>query len=293
MSRPFAPPPIPPRPADTHKGTYGRVLIVAGAPSMPGAAVLAANGALRGGAGLVTVATPASALASIAPAAPCATYAPLPESDHGFVTVDALDRLLDLATRNDVVVVGPGLGGATTTSGGTVEELIRKFVRAVSLPLVLDADGLNAIADEPDALLARSSPTVLTPHPGELARLDHSPAPRGPDERKARAEATARRLRAVVALKGHATVVTDGERTYVNDTGNPSMATGGTGDVLAGLTGALVAQLDDPLAAAVVAVRVHGLAGDLARDVHGPLSVIATDLLQHLGPAFLRYGAVR
>lgn len=288
MPRSIAPPPIPPRDPDSHKGTYGRVLVVAGARAMPGAAVLAANGALRGGAGLVTVATPWSALGSVAPAAPCATYAPLAESTAGFLDGRALDPLLERAGAADVVVVGPGLG----QEDGTVA-LVRSFVRRLERPLVLDADGLNAISDEPDAVAARSFPTVLTPHPGELSRLDRQDAPRGDEERRARAEAAARRFGAVVCLKGHRTVVTDGDGTYVNDTGNPAMATGGTGDVLAGLLGALVAQLDDPLDAAVVAVRVHGLAGDLARETHGPLSVIATDLLQHLGPAFLRYGVER
>ena len=292
MSPSIVPPTLPTRPEDSHKGTFGRVLIVAGSREMPGAAVLAANGALRGGAGLVTVATAASAVSSMAPAAPCATYIPLAESEAGFVAATAFDAILSRAEGVEAVILGPGLGSERGTTG-----LVRRLVAAIEAPLILDADGLNALANEPQSLLIRSFPTVLTPHPGELFRFErgeHQALPRGAGERTARAAAAAKRFRAVVCLKGHETVVTDGEATYVNDTGNPAMATGGTGDVLAGVVGALVAQLAghdrNALDATVAAVRIHGLAGDLATEIHGPVSVIATDLLDHMGAAFVRYG---
>ncbi len=277
-------PPLPARDPESHKGNFGRVLVIAGSRSMPGAAALAANGAFRGGAGLVTVATATSALPMIAPVTPCATFAALPETTDGWIAATAFDLLLPPIDAADVVVLGPGLGTERGTQG-----LVRRLVAGIRKPLVLDADGLNAIAPEPQPLLVRSAPTVLTPHPGELSRLDGDPPPRGRDDRRDRAERAARRFRAIVCLKGHCTIVTDGESSYENDTGNPSMATGGAGDVLSGLVSALIHAFARPLDAAICAVHVHGLAGDLAADQHGPVSVIATDLLAHLGPAFQRY----
>ncbi len=288
MARSAHVPRLKPREADSHKGTYGRVLIVAGSRQMPGAAALAALGALRGGAGLVTVATPESALPLIAPAVTCATYLPLPESARGFLAPAARRLVLERADAADAVVLGPGLG----MERGTVLT-VRRLVAAIEEPLVLDADGLNAIAAEPQVLLTRSAPTVLTPHPGELMRLDGEPPPRGRTERRRRAEQAASRFRAVVCLKGHETVVTDGQATYVNDTGNPGMASGGTGDVLAGLTGTFLAQMDRPLDAAIAAVRLHGLAGDVAARRLGQAALIASDLLEALGEAFARYAGKR
>jgi NAD(P)H-hydrate epimerase len=277
-------PRLPARAADSHKGTYGRVLVIAGSRRMPGAAHLATMGALRGGAGLVILATPASALPLIAPATPCATFEPLAESRAGTLAPGAIDAVLERAADADAVVIGPGLSQERSTVAA-----VRRLVRAIAAPLVVDADGLNALAGGSSgaaALAGRSHPTVITPHPGELARLDGKPAPRGAAERSARARAAARRLRAIVCLKGHGTVVTDGERVHVNATGNPGMATGGTGDVLAGLLGALLCQTRTPLDAARLAVHVHGRAGDLAARTTGQVALIASDLLDHFGAAF-------
>lgn len=251
---------------------------------MPGAAILSANGALRGGAGLVTVATAASAISSIAPATACATYIPLAESSTGSIASSNLDVLRERAQDFDALVIGPGLGQERGTVG-----LVRRLVAQVQKPLVLDADGLNAMAGEPQALRIRSAPTLLTPHPGEFVRLHGGEIPTTDEERRDQAEESALRFASILCLKGHATVVTDGKTTYVNDTGNPSMASGGAGDVLSGLLAALVCQFETPMEAAVCAVRVHGLAGDLAAKEEGPLSVIATDLLDFLGPAFECY----
>lgn len=283
MTRKATIPLLPRRKADTHKGSYGRILVIAGSRNMPGAAALTALGALRGGAGLVTVATPASALGSIAPTVPCATYVSLPESKSGALGAAARAILLERAESADVVVLGPGLGQEPATV-----RLIRTLIEQLDRRLVLDADGLNAIAGEPQRLAHRSRATILTPHPGELCRLDGGPSPGGAKKRKSRAEALAAAARSVVCLKGHQTVVTDAHRTYINDTGNPGMASGGSGDVLSGLTGALVAQLASPLDATILAVRVHGIAGDRAAKKHGTISLIATDLIDHLGPAFLK-----
>jgi len=269
-----------PRRPDGHKGTYGKVLVVAGSVSMPGAAVLVGNGALRGGAGLVTIATPRSALPMIAPSVTCATFLPLPETSQGSLSLAARARILEQAERSDAVVLGPGLGTAPATV-----RLVRRLAATLKRPLVLDADGLNAIADDPDCVARRSSPTLMTPHPGELSRLDGLPVPEGAADRKRRAEAAAERFQAIICLKGHRTVVTDGRRTYINPTGNPGLGTGGSGDVLSGLLGALLSQFESPLQAAIFGVHVHGKAGDLAADCNGQIAMIATDLFDTLGPA--------
>jgi len=269
------------RRSESHKGTYGRVLVVAGSRSMPGAAHLATMGALRGGAGLTILATPASVLPLVAPATPCATYAPLPETRSGALGARAIDAVLARAESADTIVLGPGLGLAA----GTVRA-VRTMVAELCHPLVLDADGLNALAGKPEMLKRRSGTTVITPHPGELTRLDGMKRPKGPAERRKRAERLSSRSGAIVCLKGHHTVLTDGSSTRINETGNPGMATGGSGDVLSGILGALLCRFDSAFDAAVLAVHVHGLAGDLAARKIGQTSLIATDLLDHLGEAF-------
>jgi hydroxyethylthiazole kinase-like uncharacterized protein yjeF len=199
MKPPFR---LPARAHDSHKGDYGRVLIVAGSKRMPGAATLAALGALRGGAGLVTVATPECALPLIAPACPCALFEPLPAAEDGFLARSALAPLRAAAAKADVVVLGPGLGAQAAVSS-----LLRAFCVSLPKPLVLDADGLNAFAAEPDAIARRSFPTILTPHPGELARLDGHAPTADARSRRACAQDAAKRFRAVVCLKGAGTVV--------------------------------------------------------------------------------------
>ncbi len=276
------------RARDSHKGDFGRVLVVAGSRRMPGAATLAALGALRGGAGLVTVATPECALPLIAPACPCALFEPLPATREGFVANAALEHLVEAARRADVVVLGPGLGTEEAT-----QFTIRSFALELGKPLVLDADGLNAFAAEPDVLARRSSSTIMTPHPGELERLDGKPATADAKERLARAKAASARFRAIVCLKGAGTVVASASRTYVNRTGNPGMATGGSGDVLSGLLGALIVRFDDPFKAAALAVHMHGRAGDLAKRRRGETALIALDLVEHLGDALKAVEAPR
>lgn len=276
------------RARDSHKGDFGRVLVVAGSRRMPGAATLAALGALRGGAGLVTVATPDCALPLIAPGCPCALFEPLPATREGFVANAALEHLVEAARRADVVVLGPGLGIEEAT-----QFTIRSFALELGKPLVLDADGLNAFAAEPDVLARRSSPTIMTPHPGELERLDGKPATADAKERLARAKAASARFRAIVCLKGAGTVVASASRTYVNRTGNPGMATGGSGDVLSGLLGALIVRFDDPFKAAALAVHMHGRAGDLAKRRRGETALIALDLVEQLGDALKAVEAPR
>ncbi len=277
-------PHLEPRAADANKGTYGRVVVTAGSRGMSGAAVLCGTAALRGGAGLVRVAVPQGVLPIVAAANPCYLTAPLPEDEHGRIHKGSLPALLEALHGQDVTVLGPGLGQSPD-----LPDVLAEVLRAAPTPLVLDADGLNALAKRRDVLKGQKRPLVLTPHPGEFARLVSRTIPEIQAARQESALHFAQEQHVVVVLKGHGTVVTDGDRVYVNATGNPGMATGGTGDVLAGLIGALLGQGLEPFAAAQLGVYLHGLAGDLARDAVGEPSLIASDLLDYLPPAFRQH----
>jgi ADP-dependent NAD(P)H-hydrate dehydratase / NAD(P)H-hydrate epimerase len=275
---------FPRRERGAHKGDFGHVLVIAGSLGKTGAAVLAATGALRSGAGLVTVATPAPCLPLVANARAELMTEPLAVTGTGGLDPGGLARLLSLARERDAVVLGPGLGQDEGT-----RELVRRFVRECPVPLVIDADGLNAIAplgDEGRALLrARSAATILTPHPGEAARLAGLGTPEIQRDRPAQATALARETGAIVILKGERTVVAEpGGRAAVSPTGNPGMATGGTGDVLAGVTGSLLAR-HGALLAATAAPYVHGLAGDLAARRRGEDGLLAGDVAEALPEA--------
>jgi ADP-dependent NAD(P)H-hydrate dehydratase len=274
-------PALPARPADAHKGLFGRVLVVAGSRGMSGAAVLCASAALRGGAGLVTLAVPDSILPIVATANPCYMTRPLPQDGEGRLSSEALPDLLAVVRASTVTVLGPGLG-----QGLGLPALLRAVLEQTRVPLVLDADGLNALATEVDRLRAPNRPVILTPHPGEFARLLGRDVTFVQGDRLGLAARFASTHGCIVVLKGHGTVVTDGQKAFINTTGNPGMATGGTGDVLAGLTGALLAQGLEPFAAAQLAVHLHGKAGDLAREHCGEVSLIATDVLDNLPGAF-------
>jgi NAD(P)H-hydrate epimerase len=277
-------PRLPPRAVDANKGSFGRVLVVAGSRSMSGAAVLCGSAALRGGAGLVRVAVPAGIGPIVAAGNPCYMTAPLAEDGEGRISAGAVDDLLDLVRANTVAALGPGLGRSPELT-----EVLQKVVVETGTPLVLDADALNGIVDHQAAFAARrrTAPSlVLTPHPGEFARLAGCDVPTVQASRQELAVAYARQHGVVLVLKGAGTVVTDGGRVYVNTTGNPGMATGGTGDVLGGLIAALIGQALGPFPAAQLGVYLHGLAGDLARDDLGEASLIASDLLSYLPRAF-------
>jgi len=225
---------------------------------MAGAAALVGNGALRAGAGLVKIATADSALDTVAVLAPCCTTAPLPD-DGACLKAEAAGKVLELADGQDVIAMGPGLGQADG-----VKSVIRQVLAGIKIPIVLDADALNVIAGQaPEALAAADVPVVITPHPGEAARLLGTTAKEVQADRQAAATRLAE-LGAVAVLKGAGTVVCDGKRMHVNETGNPGMATAGAGDVLTGMLAALVAAGMEPFDAAVLAVWAHGRAGDLA-----------------------------
>jgi NAD(P)H-hydrate epimerase len=274
-------PSLPPRAPDSHKGDFGRVLIVAGSRGMSGAAVLCASAALRGGAGLVRVAVPADILAIVAAGNPCYMTAPLPHDDQGRLAAAAEAGVLSLAATSDVIAAGPGLGQAPP-----VAAVVRALLARTTAPLVLDADALNVLVGQTEGLRGRSVPPILTPHPGEFARLLGRKVSGEPAERRELAARFAAEHGIVLVLKGHGTVVTDGRRIYVNTTGNPGMATGGSGDVLTGLIAALLGQRLEPFAAAQLGVHLHGLAGDLARNELGETSLIATDLIAYLPHTF-------
>jgi ADP-dependent NAD(P)H-hydrate dehydratase len=279
-------PPLPPRPRDSHKGTYGQVLIVAGAPGMSGAAVLAGLGALRGGAGLVQVATPASIQPIVAASNPCYLTAGLPMREDGTLSEKALPLLLDLVTKADVLALGPGLGQSQA-----IACLVRALLEQVPKPIVLDADGLNVWAGllASKVKLSRFAPLICTPHPGEFSRLLPQPPTGVPTDRESLAVHFAHTHQIILVLKGHNTLVTEGQQLYRNPTGNPGMATGGTGDVLTGLIAALVGQKMSPFAAAQLGTYLHGLAGDLAAATLGEISLTALDVVQALPQAFQHF----
>jgi len=272
-------PRLAPRELDSNKGDYGRVLIVAGSRGMAGAAVLCGSAALRGGAGLVTVAVPEEILSTVAACNPCYLTAPLPQDKEG--KLSNLARVLELAQANDVAAVGPGLGRSAEMT-----KLIAYLLGNIRMPLVLDADGINGLANQTDGLKNHSAPIILTPHPGEFARLLDCDVATVQARRQDLAVQFAEKFGVVVVLKGHGTIVTDGRRVYLNRTGNPGMATGGTGDVLAGVIAALLGQGLEPFAAAQLGVYLHGMAGDFAQMELGEVSLIASDLLVYLPHAF-------
>ncbi|MBN2490486.1 MAG: NAD(P)H-hydrate dehydratase [Planctomycetes bacterium] len=281
MTDPLVLPPL--RRPDAHKGDAGRVLLIAGSRGMAGAAALAARGALRAGAGLVTVAIPEPIEPVLATKLDCAMTIPLPAAPPGVIAAEALSAALERATAADVVGAGPGMGTAPETRAFLVG-----LLGALRRPLVLDADGLNlASLGALDFLAGYALPKILTPHPGEMSRLLGTTTRDVQADRPGAAVEAARRFAAVVVLKGANTVVTDGHAVHINRTGNPGMATGGSGDVLTGVITALLAQRMEPLAAARLGAHVHGLAGDLAAAAKGPISMTAADLVDHLPAAFL------
>jgi len=272
------------RRADSNKGNFGRILVVAGSRGMSGAAVLCASAALRAGAGLVYLATPDSVQPVAAAAIPCYLTMPPPQGAHGRLAEEAEAESLTQAQKNDVVVLGPGLGRSDVLS-----KMIPTLLESIQAPVVLDADGLNALEHNTERLKGRRVPLIMTPHPGEFARLLGTDIASVQAERRESAVRFAAEHGVVMVLKGHGTVVTDGRRVYINTTGNPGMATGGTGDVLTGVIAALLGQQLEAFAAAQLGVHIHGLAGDLARDDLGEVSLIASDLLDFLPRAFRQF----
>lgn len=277
-------PKLKPRPADGHKGTFGRIYVIAGSIGMTGAAALVGRAALRAGAGLVRVATAKSALPIVASIEPSYTTAPLPEDSAGRVSAKAMNAILDATTENDVVAIGPGLGQSTG-----LRSVVEALLQQEGLRLIIDGDGLNNLSMLRGWPKKRKANLTLTPHPGEMKRLWSGLfREEMPQDRQETATRMASTTGAVVALKGAGTAVTDAKRIYVNTTGNPGMATAGSGDVLTGIISALMGQGMDNFDSAVLGVYVHGLAGDIAADKLGQISIMATDIIDALPEAFKR-----
>lgn len=273
--------PQPPRrPADSHKGTFGRVLIVAGSRGMSGAAVLCGQGALRGGAGLVYVATPELILPIVAAGEPSFLTLPMLDDD-GQLARGASGQFDTAMSGKNAAAIGPGLG-----SSKAVNKFVDHVHRTCPLPMVLDADALNAFAALKTNLREAAGPRILTPHPGEFARLCGRDITEIQANRETLAVEFAAQAGVVLVLKGAGTIVTDGNRVFTNTTGNSGMSTGGTGDVLTGLIASLLAQGMTPFAAAQLGVFLHGRAGDLAADELSQPGLIASDLPLFLAKAW-------
>lgn len=290
---------IPSRYDDGHKGTFGRVLIVAGSDGMSGAACLAGKAALRGGAGLVTVMVPKCIQPIVAGYEPGYMTVGFESTEKSFEDVmlgqgdDIGDLLKSRWGNQDVIALGPGLGTSTEA-----EQLVKCAVQESPCSVVFDADALNLCAKQD--LLSLSPPMndktpsrVITPHPGEFARLSGKSIDDVQANRVSSSAEFAKQHSLIVVLKGPQTVVTDGVQVYINDTGNSGMATGGSGDVLTGLLAAVLAQGVPVFDAACVAVWLHGAAGDSAADAFSREAMIASDLPQHFGRAWRKIRSLK
>ena len=263
---------LPDRLPDSHKGDYGRILLLCGSEGYTGAAYLCAMAALRSGAGLVYLGVPRSIYLIMAVKLTEAIVFPLPDKD-GMLSARAVEQIGPMLESMDAVVIGPGLG----QSDGTLE--VTRFVLGnFSGTVILDADGINVISGHKDILRGRTGPTVLTPHLGEFRRLGEDCAA----GRISSAESFAKAYGVILLLKGHETVSTDGKVTYLNTTGNPGMATGGSGDVLTGIIAALVGQGVPALSATACGAWLHGKCGDICAEEIGQYGMLPTDMLQVL-----------
>ncbi|MEO0079197.1 MAG: NAD(P)H-hydrate dehydratase [candidate division WOR-3 bacterium] len=273
---------LPHRPADGHKGTFGTCLLVCGSASYSGAACLAGMATVRSGCGLVVIGFPKSLSDIIGSRVIEAVKLPLPETQSGSISYSALEPILEHAAEADCLAIGPGI-----TTHPSSKRLVRELLRRVQNPVVVDADGINSLAEDLKSLAQAKAQLVLTPHPGELGRLINRPAAEVNADRIKTARSFAQEHRLVLLLKGAPTVIgaPDG-RLFLNPTGNSGLASGGTGDVLTGLLAGLVAQGAPPLDAAIIAAFLHGRAADIAAGELTEFCLAATDLLHYLPRAF-------
>ncbi len=271
-----------PRSKTSHKGDFGKIFILAGSKGLSGACVLTSTAALRSGAGLVTVGVPNSLVLPLAKRMTEAMTKGFPETKVGTLSKQAIKPVQKFLKTQDVLAAGPGLSTYPET-----QKVIQSTVLNSSIPIVLDADGLNAFQNKTHLLKKLKAPAILTPHPGEFARLFGGKIPFSEKERQKRAGVVAQKFNVVLVLKGHHTIVASPKgETYMNLTGNPGMATAGAGDVLTGIIAAFLGQRIQPFYAACFAVLIHGLAGDLAKKEVGEISLIASDIIRFLPKAF-------
>ncbi len=272
-----------PRQADTHKGDYGHLLVLAGSVGKTGAATLACKAALRMGAGLVTLGIPRSLNEVMEVKLTETMTMPLPETDSRTLGLDALSVIIEISQGTQALVIGPGISTEDETG-----QLVRKLVKALRLPMVIDADALTALSAELEILKGIKSPIILTPHPGEMARLIGLSSKAIQDDRIETSRNFAIEYGVYLVLKGSRSIIAQPDgNLHINPSGNPGMASGGTGDVLTGMIGGLVCQGFPAASAAIAATYVHGLAGDLAAEERGEMALIATDILEKI-PHVLR-----
>lgn len=281
-------PQAPERISEGHKGTFGRAMLVAGSRGMSGAAVLSGLGALRSGAGLVYVAVPDNIVDVVATSEPSFLTVPLPIQD-GQLIKSATQVVQEKSAGMDAIGIGPGAGRSSSS-----DQVLLDLMTSIPLPMVVDADGLNVLAESatPADHIKSEHPRILTPHAGEFARLRRVSIPDVLENREEMAVDYAAQMNIVLVFKGHETLVTDGAKIYRNGTGNPGMATGGTGDVLTGLVTGLLAQGMSAFEAAQLGVFLHGLAGDLAAEELSQQGMIASDLAGFIPNAWKRYEAI-
>ncbi len=272
---------FPKRPPQAHKGRYGHLLVLAGSPGKLGAGIMASLAALRTGAGLVTAGVPAGLNLAFEAAVMEAMSAPLPEAPNGGLGADALEEVLKLTEGKSAVAMGPGMGTDPST-----KSLMLSLVERLEVPMVIDADGINLVAEEPEVLKRAKAPVILTPHPGEMARFCSISAKEIQECRLEMAREFAQRFGVIMVLKGAGTITAlPNGVCYINPTGTPGMASGGSGDVLTGIISGLVCQGIAPEEAAWAGVYLHGRAGELATEMSGEYGMIAGDMLGALPDA--------
>lgn len=282
-----------PREREGNKGSYGHVVVIGGSLGKAGAAAMSGFAALRAGAGLSTVATPKSVLATVASFHPELMTEPLPETEQGSISLKTLGSAFDKLVKSKTIAIGPGISRNSEAAEfvrTVIERSENSSVIDMNMNMVIDADGLNAFEGAPDKLNGRGRTVVITPHPGEMSRLTGLSIDQIQSNRLEVARKFAREHQLIVVLKGHRTLVAAPDGTvWVNPTGNPGMATGGTGDILTGIVAGLIAQHpQQPLEATALAVYLHGLSGDLASEKLGENSMVATDLVRFLPQAFAK-----
>ncbi|MDE6775978.1 MAG: NAD(P)H-hydrate dehydratase, partial [Ruminococcus sp.] len=269
-------PPV--REPDSHKGTFGTVLIISGSSSMRGAAAFAALGALKSGAGLVKIASVRKCIDTVSVRVPEAVYLELESDEQGFMRRgNSRDTLIQAMNKADSIVIGSGIGVTENTS-----EIVRFVLANADIPVILDADGINCIAEDMEMLAERKSDVIITPHPGEMARLLNCSAKMINENRIISAEQYAEKFGITVVLKGAGTIVADRFNTSANYTGNAGMSRGGSGDILSGIIGSIAAQGFSPYDAACAGVYVHGLAGDAAAEKYGHETMLPRDVINCL-----------
>lgn len=272
------------RPDDSNKGTLGSLLCICGSYGMAGAAIMAGKAALRCGIGLLKIAVPKSIYPVCATNILESVYYPLEETSNGVISSKNTDFLLEMCEKSSAVVIGCGLSVCDDT-----KNLVQSVITNCEKPLVIDADALNCICNKPEILKNLKAPAIITPHPGEMARLLHSTPKTVNSNRENTAIDFAKKFGVVTVLKGAGTIIAspDGE-VYINHTGNSGMATGGSGDVLSGIIGSLLAQGATPINAAAAGVFLHGTIGDLAAEKLGKISMLPTDMIDMIPTAYLK-----